>query len=511
MTRSAEYWESRAREREAAYQAGSEDAIRRVKAAYDRAFKNIEKAIADVTRTFERHSGPLALDAQAYYARLSRLASVKRVIAAEMKRLAVEERAIERERYAALLEEGYYRTLFDVSKGSKLAANFALLPKAAVSAALSEGWLGSNFSKRIWKNTSLIGEAAGQIVAGGLLSGESIYTMRDQLMKSMHDQLSELDDKGKRVAERLIRTETNYYSNRGEMEAYREAGIERYQFLATLDNRTSQVCQDHDGRTYALDEARVGENWPPLHPNCRSTTVAVFDDEAVEGLERRARDPETGRLYKLPAEVTYKEWRGDQKLFQDYERLFDPAIDKEFPQTLASFQQVKYNEPSVWEALQEKRAELDRLYQHLTVGEGVARGKHLGVKGGHNRDAFFAAIDADAGKLGLTRAAYKITETPHPTVTGISEMTYEIPKLRYNGTVDTVNGVVQTRRVKDPKTVYDPSVYSDDEIYKRGRRAVDAEFKSGKKGRLTGTDNGLDFTGQVDNNGILESVYPTLR
>ncbi|MDR1209232.1 MAG: hypothetical protein LBK41_02800 [Clostridiales bacterium] len=84
MTRSAEYWQSRAnefcvnqakfsREREAAYQAGSEDAIRRVKAAYDRAFKNIEKefclvpqnskAIADVTRTFERHGGPEALDA----------------------------------------------------------------------------------------------------------------------------------------------------------------------------------------------------------------------------------------------------------------------------------------------------------------------------------------------------------------------------------------------------------------------------------------------------------------
>ncbi|MDR1209231.1 MAG: hypothetical protein LBK41_02795 [Clostridiales bacterium] len=82
-----------------------------------------------------------------------------------MKRLAAEERAIERERYADLLEEGYYRTLFDVSKGSKLAVNFALLPKAAVSAALGEGWLGSNFSRRIWKNTSLIGEAAKVIFA----------------------------------------------------------------------------------------------------------------------------------------------------------------------------------------------------------------------------------------------------------------------------------------------------------------------------------------------------------
>lgn len=33
-----------------------------------------------------------------------------------------------------------------------------------------------------------------------------------------------------------------------------------------------------------------GTNYPPMHPNDRCTTVAEFEDEVLEGLQRRARD-----------------------------------------------------------------------------------------------------------------------------------------------------------------------------------------------------------------------------
>jgi SPP1 gp7 family putative phage head morphogenesis protein len=48
---------------------------------------------------------------------------------------------------------------------------------------------------------------------------------------------------------------------------------------AFLDNRTSDICRKIDeemkkGKKYRIDEAVVGENYPPLHPNCR--TVALL-------------------------------------------------------------------------------------------------------------------------------------------------------------------------------------------------------------------------------------------
>ena len=42
--------------------------------------------------------------------------------------------------------------------------------------------------------------------------------------------------------------------------------IDKYEFLATLDSRTCSVCGKLDGKVFKLTEAKVGVNYPPLHP-----------------------------------------------------------------------------------------------------------------------------------------------------------------------------------------------------------------------------------------------------
>lgn len=76
-----------------------------------------------------------------------------------------------------------------------------------------------------------------------------------------------------RNAIRLARTETNFTANQAMIKTYKRAKVEKYQILATLDSRTSEICQDMDGYIGELKNARVGENYPPFHPNCRTTTV----------------------------------------------------------------------------------------------------------------------------------------------------------------------------------------------------------------------------------------------
>ena len=113
---------------------------------------------------------------------------------------------------------------------------------------------------------------------------------------------------GSSKARRLIRTESCYLSNQLEMESYKECGIDKYQYLATLDLRTSEICQELDGKVFLVKDQQPGKNCPPMHPWCRSTTIAIIGEKMLEGMKRRARDPVTGKTYLVPASMNYREW-----------------------------------------------------------------------------------------------------------------------------------------------------------------------------------------------------------
>ena len=66
-------------------------------------------------------------------------------------------------------------------------------------------------------------------------------------------------------------------------------------------------CQEMDLRTFDLKDAEVGVNWPPLHSNCRSTTVPYIEN-ADEDSTRAARN-QYGRSINVPASMSYKEWK----------------------------------------------------------------------------------------------------------------------------------------------------------------------------------------------------------
>lgn len=76
------------------------------------------------------------------------------------------------------------------------------------------------------------------------------------------------------------------------MESYKEIGIEEYKYEAVLDSATSEICRELHGKKFKISEAKPGKNYPPMHPWCRSTTMAVIpeipeiteeQDNAIEG------------------------------------------------------------------------------------------------------------------------------------------------------------------------------------------------------------------------------------
>jgi len=196
-------------------------------------------------------------------------------------------------------EESYYRTKYDTAIGLGVGKAFSGLNQNAITEAINYPWSGANYSNRIWEQKAKLITNLNNTITQGMVQGSSIDNMTQQLSQKM--------DVGYKNAQRLIRTESNHVLNNGVLKSYADDGIDQYEYVATLDLRTSSICQSLDGKIFDVEKARSGVNYPPLHPNCRSTTVAYFDDDDRADYERLAKG-EDGKYYKVPADMNYNQW-----------------------------------------------------------------------------------------------------------------------------------------------------------------------------------------------------------
>lgn len=251
-----------------------------------------------------------SLKAPAYAYRISRAEALKDLIYYEAHMCGYNTEKILTNRLINTYKESYYRTTYNTQVGTCLHYNFNKLSNPAVRAAISQDWKGSNYSKRIWKNTDKLAESLERIIKSGILSGQSQRKMVAAIKQEM--------DSSTYMADRLIRTEVSYICGQGRLLSYKRAGIKRYIYIATLDLRTSEICRSLDHKIFSVEDAEVGKNFPPMHPNCRSVDGAYIDGKDVSNLKRGARDPATGKTMIVPYNMTYKEWydtyvKGDEE------------------------------------------------------------------------------------------------------------------------------------------------------------------------------------------------------
>ncbi|MCR8983266.1 minor capsid protein [Brevibacillus laterosporus] len=235
-----------------------------------------------------------------YKTRVSRLEALLVQI-----RQSVEELTAKQERGTKGLLRGnytdtYYRTVFEIQKGTGVGVSFARVDKESLEKTLQINWKDGNYSERIWSNRDKLLSEVQTLLSQSFIRGDS----SDKTAKALSDRM----DVSYSHAARIVRTESSYITHQATMDGYKSSGVvQKYEFLAALDSRTSNVCRGMDGKVFKLSEQEVGVNFPPLHPNCRSTTVAYFDDEIDVG-ERFARDQE-GNAYYVPGDMTYTQWQ----------------------------------------------------------------------------------------------------------------------------------------------------------------------------------------------------------
>lgn len=401
--KSEEYWNDAALRREIAVQTGTNYTGEEILKLYDEALSDIDTEIQKIKINFQKRFGIdnetaeyfltqaqqednlktliksleyapdeqarqdiLAyirrdgLSVRAYAARKERYEAVKAVIYARIKKVAVKEIEKLSERLQAVYKESYYGVIDDSAKQFDVGINFAILNENAINAAVSTKWHGKQFSERVWDNTDRLATTAQNLVVKSLMSGEAWSKTAEKLSTAFQVE--------KYNATRLIHTESSHIHAMADLKAYEDIGAEQYRYLATLDYRTCERCQQWDNMVLPLSEAREGYNYPVLHPLCRCTTTI-----AVDLKNRRARDPLTGKNDIVDGSVTYQEWynslsdeqkaalklskRKDSNKTSDklqHAKYVKVLGTKEVPRSFDKWQELKYNDSEQWGILKSK-------------------------------------------------------------------------------------------------------------------------------------------------------------
>ena len=118
-------------------------------------------------------------------------------------------------------------------------------------------------------------------------------------------------------ARSIARTALTEFSTQAANRVYMENAdiFQGYQYVATLDTRTTPICSSLDGRVFPLNEEGYRPK-PPQHFNCRSTTTPVLKD--LDGIEdARGRLKPGARVTsrtraslngQVPQATTYDSW-----------------------------------------------------------------------------------------------------------------------------------------------------------------------------------------------------------
>ena len=123
----------------------------------------------------------------------------------------------------------------------------------------------------------LTGEPTPQIarrLIGGLNFGQLAKTARQQALAG-----GELTKMADHQVLTIVRTSVQQVANAASEQVYKANTdiTKKYRYVATLDSRTSAICRSLDGKEF--EYGRGPE--PPVHFNCRSTTIPIIDYEGL--------------------------------------------------------------------------------------------------------------------------------------------------------------------------------------------------------------------------------------
>lgn len=132
----------------------------------------------------------------------------------------------------------------------------------------------ATFSERIWVNQDQLKNSLSSVLSNALIQGKNPREFIPLIRKKF--------DVSRCNAERLLRTEIARAQTQAQIESYEANGIDEYEYIACSLKDVCPLCKEMDGKTFKLKDMEIGENAPPMHPNCHCATAPHSDRKEYE-------------------------------------------------------------------------------------------------------------------------------------------------------------------------------------------------------------------------------------
>lgn len=258
---------------------------------YSRWQKSIEEYIADASGAAKNSKAMLELNTLAMKSRISRKEQLLGNIYRNTMDLAGDSTTKLDSLLGDMLKVNYFEGCFNIQRELGVGFNVAKIDDKTIKSILDFAWSEKHYSEAVWGHCDHLAALTKRELTLGFIQGSSVQ----QMAKAIDDVMG----KGRYAAERLVRTESKYFANQGELLSYKENGVKKYRFVGGGEGG-SCICGALNGKIFSVDEADPGVNFPPIHPNCLCIVVAAYDHSIFEKREH---------AFPLQDNIKFKEWK----------------------------------------------------------------------------------------------------------------------------------------------------------------------------------------------------------
>lgn len=205
-------------------------------------------------------------------------------------------------------EAEFQRTSLNASIGVDLAISTptAARLQAIITEAPMDGHLLTSWTSKMESNRV---ERIGQALRLGMVQAETDAQLVQRIRGTRAARYSDgILDISRRSAQSMVRTAVSHVSNSAAQETWRANAhvMKGWQYLATLDNRTTPTCAGLSGQVFPIGQGPI----PPRHIRCRSISVPVTKSFREIGLEADELPPSKRASMdgQVAGDTTFKDW-----------------------------------------------------------------------------------------------------------------------------------------------------------------------------------------------------------
>jgi SPP1 gp7 family putative phage head morphogenesis protein len=201
---------------------------------------------------------------------------------------------------ARIYMDDYYHTAYEIQRGLGIGWDVSQIDQRKLDNIVSKPWTTDKmtFSDRIWKSKTQLVDSLHKELTQMCVLGKA----PDQAIKNIANRMNV----SKGQAGRLVMTEAAYFGSAAQKDCFNDLDVEQFEVVATLDSRTSPMCQEMDGKVFDMKDFQIGVTAPPFHVWCRSCTAPWFEDNDDGTRAARGAD---GKTYQVPASMKYEDWK----------------------------------------------------------------------------------------------------------------------------------------------------------------------------------------------------------